>query len=291
MASPKNRTRRKPSRWKAAFPRSQMKFTFRRFTLSRRSGCAALLIVGIVAGTAEDDALILEESSTIPASEAPAGNGSVTENLDEIVVVATRTARRWLDTSGTVTRVDRKELAETGAQDLGDIVKYDPTVVVPFDMTTGDGAVAYAATGSASFNIRGTEGNRVGVEVDGIRQPPEYVSTSFDAGAETGAGGMGRDYFDPSMFQLVEVLKGGASALYGSDALGGMVSMTTLSAADLLGDKDWGGLARTQYFSRNEGIAYQLGGAFKKNNFDFMLLYAGGKGRRPRTTATPRPIR
>ena len=127
-----------------------------------------------------------QDGTDSPEDEAPASTGSVVEELDEIVVVATRTEQRWLDTAGTVTRVDHAELVETGAQDLGGIVKYDPTVVVPFDMTTGDGAVAYAATGSASFNIRGTEGNRVGVEVDGIRQPPEYVSTSFDAGAETG---------------------------------------------------------------------------------------------------------
>lgn len=221
-----------------------------------------------------------EEEEVIPSPNDPLtkSTGSVVENMEEMVVVATRTEQRWLDTAGTVMRVDKDDMIQIGVEDLGGIVKYDPTVVVPFDMTTGDGAVAYAASGSASFNIRGIEGNRVGVEVDGIRQPPEYVSTSFDAGAETGAGGMGRDYFDPAMFQLVEVLKGGASALYGSDALGGMVSMKTLSAEDLLGDDDWGGMLRTQYFSRNEGIAGQLGGAWKKGNFDFMLLYAGRDG-------------
>ncbi|MDB6077672.1 MAG: outer rane heme receptor [Akkermansiaceae bacterium] len=217
------------------------------------------------------------DAAATTADSQPA-EGSVVADLSEMVVVATRTKQTWLDTSGTVTSVSREELQRTGAQDLGGIVKYDPTVVVPFDMTTGDGAVAYAASGSSSFNIRGTEGNRVGVEVDGIRQPPEYVSTSFDAGAETGAGGMGRDYFDPSMFQLVEVLKGGASALYGSDALGGMVSMKTLEASDLLGNKNWGGIARNQYFSRNEGTAWQYGGALKQNNFDLLLVYAGREG-------------
>ncbi|WP_367872218.1 TonB-dependent hemoglobin/transferrin/lactoferrin family receptor [Luteolibacter sp. Populi] len=236
------------------------------FSLTRLFACLALI----------------SSNTPLRAEEPEAGKvpdpDSVVNNLDDVVVVATRTEQRWLDTAGTVTRVDRETLLETGVQDLGGIVKYDPTVVVPFDMTTGDGAVAYGATGAASFNIRGTEGNRVGLEVDGIRQPPEYVSTSFDAGAETGAGGMGRDYFDPSMFQLVEILKGGASALYGSDALGGMVSMKTLEAADLLGDKDWGGLARTQYFSRNRGFAWQEGGAWRKGNFDFMLLHAGREG-------------
>lgn len=247
---------------------------------TRQALCALAMFMGFGARAQEETSTAdVEEEVVTLEEEAPAAdNGSVVHELDEVVVVANRTEQRWLDVAGTITRVDKEEMQETGVEDLGGIVKYDPTVVVPFDMTTGDGAVAYAATGSASFNIRGTEGNRVGVEVDGIRQPPEYVSTSFDAGAETGSGGMGRDYFDPAMFQLVEILKGGASALYGSDAMGGMVSMKTLEAADLLGDKDWGGLARTQYFSRNEGLAWQTGGAFRKDNFDFMLMYAGRDG-------------
>lgn len=229
----------------------------------------------------EEGPVVVMDDEELPPKEGEkpkTSNGSLVAELNDLVVIATRTKKTWLDTSGTVTRVDKETLLQTGAEDLGGIVKYDPTVVVPFDMTTGDGAVAYAATGSASFNIRGTEGNRVGVEVDGIRQPPEYVSTSFDAGAETGAGGMGRDYFDPSMFQLVEILKGGASALYGSDAMGGMVSMKTLDAGDLLGGKDWGGLVRTQYFSRNESTAWQAGGATRQGDFDFLLLYAGRDG-------------
>ncbi|MBK1880955.1 TonB-dependent hemoglobin/transferrin/lactoferrin family receptor [Luteolibacter pohnpeiensis] len=197
------------------------------------------------------------------------------QTLEDMIVVASLNPEKWLDTKGTVTRVNRKTMEETGVQDLGGIVKYDPTVVVPFDMTTGDGAVAYGSSGASSFNIRGIEGNRVGIEVDGIRQPPEYVSTSFDGGSETGAGGMGRDYFDPSMFQLVEILKGGASALYGSDAMGGVVSMKTLEPSDIYRDKNWGGLARTQYFSSNDGLAWQLGGAGKSGPVDYLLLYAG----------------
>ena len=238
--------------------------------------CASSVSIGGLVAAPEEEAPPAAEEAAPPTKGNP--GDSLLNSLDDVVFVATRTQQSWLETAGTVTRVDRETMEQTGVQDLGGIVKYDPTVVVPFDMTTGDGAVAYAATGSASFNIRGTEGNRVGVEVDGIRQPPEYVSTSFDAGAETGAGGMGRDYFDPSMFQLVEILKGGASALYGSDAMGGMVSAKTLTAADLLGGKDWGGLARTQYFSRNQGLAWQTGGAWRRGNFDFMLLYAGREG-------------
>ncbi len=195
--------------------------------------------------------------------------------LEEITVTASRTFDRYLAARGTVTTIDSESMVEAGVQDLGSMVKYDPTVFIPFDMTTGDGAVGYAATGASSFNIRGIEGNRVGIEVDGIRQPPEYASTSFDMGEETGSGGMGRDYFDPSMFQLVDILKGGTTALYSSDSMGGAVSMKTLNPSDLYGEKAWGGLARLQFFSRNDGLAWQLGGAQRVGPVEYLLVYAG----------------
>lgn len=220
---------------------------------------------------AQDVEILPEETSA-----GDSGQRSATEEtLDEIEVSASRHNNRFLETPGTVNRIDQQTMAETGVQDLASMVKYDPTVVIPFDMSTGDGAVAYGGIGASSFNIRGIEGNRIGIDVDGIRQPPEYLSTSFDAGAESGSGGMGRDYFDPSMFQLVEVVKGGAGALYSSDSMGGAVSFKTLDPSDLYQDATWGGLARLQFFSSNDGMAWQLGAGGRTGAFDYMLLYAG----------------
>ena len=228
---------------------------------------SSLLLASTLAPLLHAQAPLNEENDTPPAEAA--------ETLEDIIVTASAERERYLATRGTTTRIGSQTMVETGVQDLGSMVKYDPTVFIPFDMTTGDGAVGYAASGASSFNIRGIEGNRISIEVDGIRQPPEYLSTSFDMGEETGSGGMGRDYFDPSMFQLVEVVKGGASALYSSDALGGAVSMKTLDPADLYGDKGWGGLARLQFFSRNDGLAWQLGGAHKVGPVEYLLVYAG----------------
>lgn len=214
-----------------------------------------------------------------PEEDSAAGDeGSVVQELDEIVVIGTRTEQRWIDASGSTLRADQEELLRTGSQDLSGFAKYDPTVTLPFDFSSGDGAFAYGQSGYGSINIRGAEGNRIAIELDGVRQPPQYVSTSFDMGSGDGAGGIGRDYFDPAMFDLVEVLKGGASALYGSDALGGVVAFSTPETESMLKGKDYGGLLRTQYFSVNESIAGQAGGAVKKGNTSVMLLYAGRDG-------------
>ncbi len=214
-----------------------------------------------------------------PEEDSAAGDeGSVVHELDEIVVVATRSEQRWIDAGGTTTRTDQEELLRTGSQDLSGFAKYDPTVTLPFDFSSGDGAFGYGQSGYGSINIRGAEGNRIAIELDGVRQPPQYVSTSFDMGSGDGAGGVGRDYFDPAMFDLVEVLKGGASALYGSDALGGVVAFSTPDPESLLKGGSRGGLLRTQYFSVNESIAGQAGGAVKKGDTAVMFLYAGRHG-------------
>jgi hemoglobin/transferrin/lactoferrin receptor protein len=220
-------------------------------------------------------------SAADPEEESAAGDegsGSVVDELDEIVVVASRYEQEWIDASGSTLSTSSEELLRTGSQDLGGFAKYDPTVSLPFDFSSGDGAFAYGQSGYGSINVRGAEGNRVAIELDGIRQPPQYVSTSFDMGAGDGAGGVGRDYFDPAMFDMVEVLKGGASALYGSDALGGVVSFSTPEPESMLKGKNYGGLVRAQYFSVNESIAGQVGGAVKKGDTSVMLLYATREG-------------
>lgn len=218
-----------------------------------------------------------------PAAEeekpsAAGRNESVVGELDEMVVVATRTERAWIDSSGSVLRVGSEEMLRNGSQDLAGFAKYDPTVSLPFDFSSGDGAFAYGQSGYGSINIRGAEGNRVAIELDGIRQPPQYVSTSFDMGASEGSGGIGRDYFDPAMFEVVEVLKGGASALYGSDALGGVVAFTTPDPETFLKGKNYGGFVRGQYFSVNEAAAWQAGGALRQGDTSVMVMYAGRTG-------------
>jgi hemoglobin/transferrin/lactoferrin receptor protein len=212
------------------------------------------------------------------ASEEPAKPAGDDLVLEEMTVVASRIGKAWIDSSGSVLQTTQEDLLRMGSQDLAGFAKYDPTVSLPFDFSSGDGAFAYGQSGYGSVNIRGIEGNRIAVELDGVRQAPQYVSTSFDMGSGDGAGGIGRDYFDPAMFEMIEVLKGGASALYGSDALGGVVAFTTPEPESFLKGKNFGGLLRAQYFSANESFASQAGGAVRSGNTAFMLLGAYREG-------------
>ncbi len=223
-------------------------------------------------------ACLLGTASGEDGQDDAADDGSVVAELGELVVVGTRTERPWIDSAGSTTRVDAEELLRLGSQDLAGFSKYDPTLSLPFDFGSSDGAFAYGQSGYGSINIRGAEGNRIAIELDDIRQPPQYVSTSFDMGDGGGSGGIGRDYFDPAMFEIVEVFKGGASSLYGSDALGGVVTFATPEPETFLQGRDAGALLRGQYFSANESYAWQTGGAVRRGNTSVMLLYAGREG-------------
>ncbi|MCX7901692.1 MAG: TonB-dependent receptor plug domain-containing protein, partial [Burkholderiaceae bacterium] len=126
-----------------------------------------------------------------------------------------------------VTVRDRGELDARFVEDIRDLAREEPGVSVR--RAPARFGLALASTGRAGnegFNIRGIEGNRVLILVDGVRVPNAF---SF------GANSFGRgDYFDLSLASRVEILRGPASALYGSDGLAGAVSFTTPDPADLL---------------------------------------------------------
>ncbi len=241
----------------------------------------ACCLVGMTAISTLDLVVAADEAKVQPeeTESSEVSNDEVEgESLPDMTVIASRTSRPWIQSSGSVATIRPNELVRDGVQDLGGIGKYDPLISAPFDYGSSDTLYGYGGSGYSGFNIRGAEGNRISLELDGIRQPPQYVSTSFDMGSAGGSGGAGRDYFDPSMFSLIEILKGGGSSLYGSDAMGGVVTLKTLEAGDLLNDQKSGGLVRGQYFSVNDSYAGQLGGAVQAGDFRFMMLYSGREG-------------
>lgn len=149
------------------------------------------------------------EASEEPAADEPV---EVTNEGIVITVTGTRTPRSVQDSAGTVTVLEAEDLELQGARDIGDVVRYEPGVSVPRNANR---------FGNQGFNIRGIGGNRVLILQDGIRIPDNYV-------------GRGRDYQDLDGLDRIEIVRGAASALYGSDAIGGVVSFTTRDPQDYL---------------------------------------------------------
>ncbi|MDX2229533.1 MAG: TonB-dependent hemoglobin/transferrin/lactoferrin family receptor [Leptolyngbyaceae cyanobacterium bins.349] len=141
-----------------------------------------------------------------PEAEAPE---------EEITVTGTRTPRPVRLTPGSIAVITAQDIDEFLVRDLRDLFRYKPNVSVGNDRRYG----------LQDINIRGLGGNRVLIQNDGIRLPNQF---------QFGTPSIGRDYVDIETLQRVEVIRGPASALYGSDALGGVVSFRTVDPADLL---------------------------------------------------------
>ncbi len=150
-----------------------------------------------------------------PFPASAAGDIERPETVDQIVVVANKDERSIRDVAATVTVIDERILNEQIAASLADAFRYVPGV---------DYEAAGTRFGTEGISIRGIGGNRVAVLVDGVP-----LSDQFDVGSFSNAT---RDLLDSGLIHRVEVLHGPASALYGSDALGGVVAVRTPSPDD-----------------------------------------------------------
>ena len=158
--------------------------------------------------------------------------------FDRVVVTATRTARAIVDVPNTVDVIGRERMDELLVRDLKDLFRFEPGVTV-----TG----SYGRFGIGDIRIRGLGGNRVRILTDGVP-----VSDAFEIGNFSNAN---RNFVDLDTLKRVEVVRGPSSALYGSDALGGVVAFVTRDPADYLApgedahfgfklgaESDWDGL-------------------------------------------------
>lgn len=189
-------------------------------------------------------------------------------NLQQVTVTGTRTERTLADSPASITVIDRERLRRELLQNIQDLVRYEPGVSVRR-------SVRY---GLQDFNIRGLDANRVLIQVDGIRQPERFSFGPFT---------IGRDTFELETLKTVEIIRGPASTLYGSDALGGVVTYTTLDPADLLGERDSHVGLSSQYDSKNQGYVNTLSLAGRQDNLEALLIYTRRDAREPDIQADP----
>ncbi|MBO9484086.1 TonB-dependent hemoglobin/transferrin/lactoferrin family receptor [Salinisphaera sp. G21_0] len=177
--------------------------------------------------------------------------------MNQVTVTATRSEKQLKDVSGAVTVIDSEQLENDIVQNIRDMVRYEPGVQV----ISGRG-------GPDSFTIRGMGGNRVKITVDGVNQAQQ-----LDAGGDFLRSQ--RNFVDVETLKAVEIVKGPASSLYGSDAIGGMVAFQTKDPSDLLargGDDSYAGV-KAGYSSANEGFTETLSLANRTGKLETMAIY------------------
>ncbi|WP_169802333.1 TonB-dependent hemoglobin/transferrin/lactoferrin family receptor [Hydrogenophaga flava] len=171
--------------------------------------------------------LVISQSAAL-AQQVPA-TGPEAASLPTVVVTGSRSERDPAEVPAVIEVLGAEALDPAGVQDIRDLVQTLPNVSVKRAPTRFGAAVGSTGRdGNAGFNIRGLEGNRVLLTVDGVRMPRELTSGVF------GSAAFGRDYFELGHISRVEIQRGAGSALYGSDGLAGHVAMFTAEPRDLV---------------------------------------------------------
>lgn len=190
----------------------------------------------------------------------------------EITVTATRTETDISRVPAVVSVITEEEIEENLVTDIKDLVRFEPGVSVRTQpMRFGALQANTGRAGNSSFNIRGLEGDRVLFVIDGVRLPEAL---------DFGPGSFGRgDAVDLDILSRVEILRGPASALYGSDGVGGAVNFITRDPGDLLEEGDvWGGRARVSYSSADDSFTENLIGAAHFGDWEAMVGYTRRDG-------------
>ncbi|MET1069491.1 MAG: TonB-dependent receptor [Pseudomonas prosekii] len=208
-------------------------------------------------------------------------------NLQQVTISATRQEQSIDSVPATVSVQTREELDRNNVNSIKDLVRYEPGVSV--------GGAGQRA-GLTGYNIRGIDGDRVLTQVDGVQVPDSFFNGPY---AQTN-----RNYVDPEIVKRVEILRGPASVLYGSNAIGGAVSYYTLDPDDIIKPgKDVGARLKTGYSSADESWLKSATVAGRTGDFDGLLHLSqrdghetdsfgehGGSGLN-RTEANPQDVR
>ena len=190
---------------------------------------------------------------TPPPQTAPQ---STATDLDTIVVTGTRIQSQTVTASSPVTEIQQEEFQYTGATRTEDLVNQYPQMSPAFDSFTNNGAVGYP-----TVDLRGLGAGRTLTLVNGLRLAP-------------GAAEAADISIIPSfMVQRVDILTGGASAVYGSDAIGGVVNF--ILDNEFEGVKLSVGASGYQHDNDDEYIQ----GKLKLRNFPFPSGSTGLDGR------------
>ncbi len=157
-------------------------------------------------------AAVLALGATPAAAQDAPPQGEQATTLDRIEVTGSRIKRADLETSSPVFVIDRQNIENSGAATVGEFLQRTPAIAGAAtnpQVNNGGGA------GAATVDLRGLGVNRSLVLVDGKR----WIGTVSNAN-----GAVDINSIPMTLIERVEVLKDGASAIYGSDAIGGVVN-------------------------------------------------------------------
>jgi len=163
-------------------------------------------------------AILLSVASTpFAATQAMAdmtADQQIEKEVERIQVTGSRINRTDIESSSPITVIDAEFIADSGFQSVEEILSSQPMVAgMNIGSTTNNGS-----GGSATVNLRGMGSQRTLVLLNGRRMVAS--GTGADASVDLNT-------IPVSMIKNIEILKDGASAVYGSDAISGVINIIT----------------------------------------------------------------
>ena len=183
-------------------------------------------------------------------------------------------AERQNDQAESIATISRDNLDKTGVSDMADVVKYLPLVNAPFSVYGGGTYIDSA--GTSSYNIRGVDANRIGLDIDGVDLAEASISPYMPP-ASMSTRGTGRDYVEPEMLNAVDIVSGTTNA--STDGIGGRVSFKNKSPHDYLtADKSLYGAYKAGYSSADQAWLNAVTGAVGNDTVKALVAYAHRDG-------------
>lgn len=154
-------------------------------------------------------------------------------NLNEVVVTGTGTYHRLKDTPVPVEVITAKEISNTGALNFEDALAALSTSI--------------ATKGAYNIVMSGLRNKQVLILVDGKR-------LAGDVGGDNDL-----ERIDMSNIRRVEIVKGGASSLYGSEAMGGVINIITNTPQNKVDVVSSTRISKYGQFNQNTNVGFKLG--------------------------------
>lgn len=179
---------------------------------------------------------------------------------EEIVVTGSRIHRKDLTTPAPVTVITREQVQASGKVTLGDFLQSLPEQGNALNTSVNNGG-----DGSSRISLRGLGDQRTLVLVNGRRM----VGNAFSSGVQDPS--VDLNAIPISAVERIEVLKDGASAVYGSDAIAGVVNIITRRKFD---GAEASAMAGTS--SHGDGTTYDLSATIGTSGESGSLMFSAG---------------
>ena len=198
-------------------------------------------------------ALLLAGAPVVAQTVAPAPE--VEEERGDIIITGTRIVRDGYDAPTPVSVISTKELQAEAPANISDFVNTLPAVRGSGTSATSNGSLSNGAAGINTVNLRNLGAQRTLVLFDGQRSVASATTGTVDVNT-----------FPQALIERVEVVTGGASSAYGSDAVSGVVNFIL--------DKKYTGLKGEYEY----GVTTYGDGANHKVSLTGGLSFADDKG-------------